>query len=307
MLAEAKREAERVVKEARDQQARLISDEEVYKQAERAAEEIIEDARETRAPDPPRRGGLRRRDPLHARGQPREVPRRGAPRARPARRPSRGRAGRGRLAASPDLPPHRAPAAGEIRRALPDDAEALGDALARAFADDPGLRPPAARRDATAPSACGSSSRPSFAPSRFRAGSSGRPTTSWAPRCGALRKSGGCRSRRACARAPRCSGAFGRRLPLALWSRLRMDAKHPKRPPHCYLAVMGVAPEWQGHGLGTGSCSRASARSTPPNPAYLDVDTTEPRAVRAKRLRGHRRAEPPARRPAALADVARPG
>src|SRR3954454_4757907 len=47
MLAEAKREAERVVKEARDQQARLISNEEVYKQAERAAEEIIEDARET--------------------------------------------------------------------------------------------------------------------------------------------------------------------------------------------------------------------------------------------------------------------
>jgi len=47
MLAEAKREAERVVKEARDQQSRLISDEEVYKQAERAAEEIVEDARET--------------------------------------------------------------------------------------------------------------------------------------------------------------------------------------------------------------------------------------------------------------------
>jgi vacuolar-type H+-ATPase subunit H len=47
MLAEAKREAERVVKEARDQQERLISEEEVYRQAERAAEEIIEDARET--------------------------------------------------------------------------------------------------------------------------------------------------------------------------------------------------------------------------------------------------------------------
>ena len=47
MLAEAKREAERVVKEARDQQERLISSEEVYRQAERAAEEIIEDARET--------------------------------------------------------------------------------------------------------------------------------------------------------------------------------------------------------------------------------------------------------------------
>ena len=45
MLAEAKREAERIVREAREQQARLISDEEVTKQAERAAEDIIEDAR----------------------------------------------------------------------------------------------------------------------------------------------------------------------------------------------------------------------------------------------------------------------
>jgi cell division septum initiation protein DivIVA len=44
MLAEAKREAERVVKEARDRQDKLISQEEVTKQAERAAEDIIEDA-----------------------------------------------------------------------------------------------------------------------------------------------------------------------------------------------------------------------------------------------------------------------
>src|SRR2546423_1566650 len=45
MLAEAKREAERIVKEAREQQARLVSQEDVTKQAERAAEDIIEDAR----------------------------------------------------------------------------------------------------------------------------------------------------------------------------------------------------------------------------------------------------------------------
>ena len=45
MLAEAKREAERIVKEARDEQTRLISEEEVVKQAERQAEEIVEDAR----------------------------------------------------------------------------------------------------------------------------------------------------------------------------------------------------------------------------------------------------------------------
>ena len=45
MLAEAKREAERIVKEARERQERLISDEEITKQAERAADEIVEDAR----------------------------------------------------------------------------------------------------------------------------------------------------------------------------------------------------------------------------------------------------------------------
>src|ERR671934_194740 len=38
MLAEAKREAERIVREAREQQARLISDEEVTKEAKRLCE-----------------------------------------------------------------------------------------------------------------------------------------------------------------------------------------------------------------------------------------------------------------------------
>ena len=45
MLAEAKREAERVIKEAREKQDQLISQEEVTRQAERGAEDIIEDAR----------------------------------------------------------------------------------------------------------------------------------------------------------------------------------------------------------------------------------------------------------------------
>jgi len=45
MLAEAKREAERIIKEARDEQTRLIGNEEVVKQAERQADEIIEEAR----------------------------------------------------------------------------------------------------------------------------------------------------------------------------------------------------------------------------------------------------------------------
>src|SRR3954470_5753460 len=44
MLAEAKREAERIVKEARERQTQLVSPQEVTRQAGRAAEEIIEDA-----------------------------------------------------------------------------------------------------------------------------------------------------------------------------------------------------------------------------------------------------------------------
>src|SRR5436853_41155 len=45
MLAEAKREAERIVEEARERQDRMISQEEITRQAERAAEDIIEEAR----------------------------------------------------------------------------------------------------------------------------------------------------------------------------------------------------------------------------------------------------------------------
>jgi cell division septum initiation protein DivIVA len=45
MLAEAKREAERIIREAREEQIRLTAEEEIVKQAERQAEEIIEDAR----------------------------------------------------------------------------------------------------------------------------------------------------------------------------------------------------------------------------------------------------------------------
>src|SRR6267378_501855 len=45
MLAEAKKEAERIIKDARERQEKLVGEEEVTKQAERAAEDIIEDAR----------------------------------------------------------------------------------------------------------------------------------------------------------------------------------------------------------------------------------------------------------------------
>jgi GNAT superfamily N-acetyltransferase len=74
--------------------------------------------------------------------------------------------------------------------------------------------------------------------------------------------------------------AFGRRLPLALWSRLRMDSKHPKRPPHWYLAVMGVAPEWQGRGLGSLLMHPAFVQIDAAGlPAYLETSTPRARAL----------------------------
>ena len=45
MLAEAKREAERIVKEARERETQLVAEHQLIRQAEREAEEIIEDAR----------------------------------------------------------------------------------------------------------------------------------------------------------------------------------------------------------------------------------------------------------------------
>src|ERR1017187_1946916 len=48
MLAEANKEAERIVKEAQERQERLVGEEEVTKQGERAAEDLVEGGR-TRA------------------------------------------------------------------------------------------------------------------------------------------------------------------------------------------------------------------------------------------------------------------
>jgi vacuolar-type H+-ATPase subunit H len=45
MLAEARREAERILQEARERQTQFIAQHQLIRQAERAAEEIIDDAR----------------------------------------------------------------------------------------------------------------------------------------------------------------------------------------------------------------------------------------------------------------------
>jgi GNAT superfamily N-acetyltransferase len=73
---------------------------------------------------------------------------------------------------------------------------------------------------------------------------------------------------------------FGTRLPLAFRSRLLMEGRHPRKPLHWYLAFMGVAPEWQGKGLGTALMRPALDRLDQEGiPAYLESSTPRSRAL----------------------------
>jgi predicted N-acetyltransferase YhbS len=80
--------------------------------------------------------------------------------------------------------------------------------------------------------------------------------------------------------APAMRSVFGRRLPIAFWSRMRMERRHPARPQHFYLAFVGVEPASQGRGLGSRLMfpilSEADAGGTA---AYLEASTPRSRAL----------------------------
>jgi ribosomal protein S18 acetylase RimI-like enzyme len=79
---------------------------------------------------------------------------------------------------------------------------------------------------------------------------------------------------------PAAMRVFRRRLPLALRSRLRMEHRHPSEPPHWYLAVMGVDPEWQGRGLGTALMRPVLDQLDAEGmSAYLEASTLRSRAL----------------------------
>ena len=86
MLAEAKREIDRLLAEAREQAVREASQTEIVKIAEHQAQDIVDEARRAGAGDAARDGGLGRRHPVDARGQPGQVPLRGEARTRAAAR-----------------------------------------------------------------------------------------------------------------------------------------------------------------------------------------------------------------------------
>ncbi|HEX7245585.1 MAG TPA: GNAT family N-acetyltransferase [Solirubrobacterales bacterium] len=57
-------------------------------------------------------------------------------------------------------------------------------------------------------------------------------------------------TRRTLREGPAMTKVFGARLPLALWTQLRLERHHPRRPAHWYLHYLGVEPRRQGRGLG---------------------------------------------------------
>jgi ribosomal protein S18 acetylase RimI-like enzyme len=80
--------------------------------------------------------------------------------------------------------------------------------------------------------------------------------------------------------ARRMATAFGRRLPLAIWTQLRLERLHPRKPQHWYLHYLGVEPRRQGRGLGgallapvLGPCDEQRIG------AYLESSTERNRAL----------------------------
>jgi GNAT superfamily N-acetyltransferase len=162
---------------------------------------------------------------------------------------------------------------------VPEEAEALGDVLARAFSDDPGFchvlpdeRDRTERLRIFFETELRSVALPRgyvWTTEELAGAAVWGPPDGWrVPLTSSLRD------------GPAMLRAFGRRLPLALWSRLRMDARHPRRPPHWYLAVLGVDPERQGRGLGSLLMHPAFMEMDDDGlPAYLETSTPRARAL----------------------------
>jgi GNAT superfamily N-acetyltransferase len=172
-----------------------------------------------------------------------------------------------------------ATAAGAIRKASADDIPRLADSLARAFHDDPAwshLLPDPGDRTERLRLFFETELREIAVPlglvwttEEVIGAAVWAPPEAWrVPVTKTLRE------------VPPMVRVFGSRLLLALRSRLRMEGRHPRRPAHWYLAVMGVAPEWQGRGLGTALMGPAletlDARRVP---AYLEASTPRSRAL----------------------------
>jgi GNAT superfamily N-acetyltransferase len=78
---------------------------------------------------------------------------------------------------------------------------------------------------------------------------------------------------------PRMAAVFGRGLPRVMRSLGHMDSKHPHEP-HYYLFIVGVAPGWQGKGLGSALMRPILDRCDEERlPAYLEATTPRNREL----------------------------
>lgn len=73
---------------------------------------------------------------------------------------------------------------------------------------------------------------------------------------------------------------FKRRLPLALWTQLRLERHHPRGPRHWYLHYLGVEPRHQGRGIGGALMAPVLERcDREGQPAYLESSTDRSRVL----------------------------
>jgi GNAT superfamily N-acetyltransferase len=80
--------------------------------------------------------------------------------------------------------------------------------------------------------------------------------------------------------ARRMLGVFGRRLPLALRTLMRLERHHPKSPEHWYLHYLGVEPRRQGKGLGSALMAPVLGRcDAQAIPAHLESSTDRNRVL----------------------------
>jgi ribosomal protein S18 acetylase RimI-like enzyme len=169
--------------------------------------------------------------------------------------------------------------AGAVRKATAEDVPRLADSLARAFHDDPGwshLLPDPSDRTGRLRLFYETELRAVTVPlglvwttDQVVGAAVWMPPGAWrVPAATTLRE------------VPAMIRVFKGRLPLALRSRLLMESRHPRSPSHWYLAVMGVAPEWQGRGLGTALMRPAlEALDAARIPAYLESSTPRSRSL----------------------------
>lgn len=76
------------------------------------------------------------------------------------------------------------------------------------------------------------------------------------------------------------AAVFGRRLALAVWTLLRVERHHPRKPGHWYLHYLGVEPRRQGRGLGgTLLAPMLELCDQDEIPAYLESSTERNRAL----------------------------